>query len=188
MSDPFALLGLPRRPALDPAVIQTAFQTRARDRHPDASEGNAGAFAELNSAQAALTDPASRLRLLAGEAPPPAMPEDVKLGFRVAETMRRVNALPEKDRTATNVLSRALLAQEAAGVRKELNEIIAALEEAKAALDARLQALDDRWPAVTAEELAAMAGEYVFLTRWKEQTREGELALRIVFGKGGGGA
>jgi curved DNA-binding protein CbpA len=187
MSDPFTILGLRRRPWLDGQAIRAAFQERARLSHPDAVEGNADAFAALNSAQSALANPASRLRLLAGETPLPAMPADVQLGFRVAEVMRRVGVLQEKDRAAVNVLARALLAGEAAQLRKDLDEVVAVLEAAKSTLDERLQALDARWPDVAADELAALAGEYVFLTRWKEQTREGELTLRIVFGKGGSG-
>jgi hypothetical protein len=101
--------------------------------------------------------------------------------------MRQVHALHEKERATANVLSRALLASEAILLRHDLDEIIAALEAARAGLDSRLQALDARWPDVTGEELAVLAGEYTFLTRWEEQTREGELTLRIVFGKGGGG-
>lgn len=187
MPDPFELLGFPRRPWLDEATIRTAFQERARHSHPDARGGDADAFAALNSAQSVLARPASRLRLLAGDAPLPAMPGDIQLGFRVAEAMRQVHALHEKERATANVLSRALLASEAILLRHDLDEIIAALEAARAGLDSRLQALDARWPDVTGEELAVLAGEYTFLTRWEEQTREGELTLRIVFGKGGGG-
>lgn len=186
MSDPFMLLGLPRRPWLDERAVRTAFQERARHSHPDAEGGNAEAFAALNAAHAALANPAARLRLLAGEALPAGMPADARLGFQVADVVRKADALCEKERAAGNVLVRALLAKEALPARKALDEILAALEAAKAALDARLRTLDERWPGVPEAKLAALAGEYLFLSRWQDQAREGRLMLQIAFGKSGG--
>ncbi len=185
MSDPFALLGLPRRPWLDEAVIRASFQERARHSHPDARGGDAQAFAALNIAHATVANPAARLRLLAGDAPLPRMPADVPIGFRIAEVMRKIDALRGKEGVAGNVLARALLAGDAASARKELEEIMAALTAASSALDARLRILDERWPDVAVPELAALAGEYIFLHRWQEQAGEGRLALQIAFGKDG---
>lgn len=187
MSDPFVLLGLPRRPWLDEGAIRTAFQERARRDHPDAEGGNAETFTALNAAHATLANPSARLRLLAGEAPFPGMPADVQLGFRVADVMRKVAGLRDAKGAASNVLVRALLAKEALPVRGELGELTVALEASSAALDARLRSLDERWPEVAAEELATLAGEYVFLARWQEQAREARLMLEIAFGRGSDG-
>jgi len=183
MSDPFALLDLPRRPYLESADIRAAFQSRARVLHPDASGGNAEDFAALNQAQATLADPAARLRLLVGEGVPiPTMPADFQLGFRVAEGLRKVGALQSRAATGGNVLARALLAQEAATMRKELEAIAATLEESRTALDARLRDADEAWPNNATTEIAALAGEYLFLSRWQDQMREGRLLLQISFG------
>jgi len=149
MSDPFALLDLPRRPYLESADIRAAFQSRARVLHPDASGGNA---------------------------------EDFQLGFRVAEGLRKVGVLQSRAATGGNVLARALLAQEAATMRKELEAIAATLEESRTALDARLRDADEAWPNNATTEIAALAGEYLFLSRWQDQMREGRLLLQISFG------
>jgi curved DNA-binding protein CbpA len=182
MSDPFALLDLPRRPYLGSAAIRAAFQARARVLHPDASSGNAEEFAALNEAQSTLADPAARLRLLVGEGLPiPAMPADFQLGFRVAEALRKVGALQSRAAAGGNVLARALLAQEAATMRKELAAIAATLEESRSALDTRLRDADEAWPNTATTEIAALAGEYLFLSRWQDQMREGRLLLQISF-------
>jgi molecular chaperone HscB len=78
-SDPFALLGLPRRFSLDAAALRTAYLRRAAAAHPDrSSEAGSDAArrsAELNDAKRVLDDPLLRAEALLGpgasEAPLP---------------------------------------------------------------------------------------------------------------------
>jgi curved DNA-binding protein CbpA len=183
MPDPFETLGLPRRPWLEETVVRRAFQDRARALHPDAAGGDADQFAALNAACATLADPASRLRWLAGGEVLPAMPSDMQTGFRVAELAGRAKALVAKAAGASNPLAKALLAGEAAVLRKDLVAVEEALAGLGGDLELRLLEMDARWPEVLAREIAALAGEYVFLGKWRGQLRDAALELELAFGK-----
>jgi hypothetical protein len=174
--DPFALLGLPRQPWLDPAEVRAAFQRRSRQIHPDAATGDAAAFAELNAAQRLLAVPATRLRWLSGDVVVPAFPPDPELGFRVAALAREIDALLEKYRSAANPLARALHTRDLAAAGRGLDELQAALvvREADAESRARLLLAENR------SAMAALAGEFTYLDRWQSQLRARALEMAIV--------
>lgn len=169
--DAFELLGLPRRPWLDPTEVRTAFQRRARDLHPDAETGDADAFVRLNAAYRDLVQPATRLRHLLGDAAVPELPPDVSLGFAVGALLREADALLEKRGEASSPLSRALLAGKIAAVRRRLEELAGQVNTRVAEAEERLRSLDLAWPNVPAGELAALAGAFLFLERWTTQLR-----------------
>lgn len=179
MDDAFTLLGLSRRPWLDPAAVRTAFQQRARVLHPDSAAGDAEAFAALNSAQRTLTVPAARLRLLLGDAPIPAAPPDIEMGFRLGAFLREADKALADHEAARTPLDRALAAGELARVRRTAAELTAAVATHQTEAERQLRALDAAWPAVAAESLAALAGAFTFLDRWTTQLRERTLALEI---------
>lgn len=62
--DAFAIMGLPRQPALDAIELKETFRQAAARLHPDSPDGNTAAFHDLNEAFAILRDPARRLRHL----------------------------------------------------------------------------------------------------------------------------
>lgn len=179
MDDPFALLGLPRRPWLEEGAVRAAFHQRAREWHPDAPGGDVEKFSALNAAQAALSDPATRLQMLSGHSPSPAMPADPGLGFRVGNAIREADSITGRLSSARNSLDRALLAPEASRSKKSLEnlglEIAEALERAVAAA----RTLDAAWPDVEPEQLARLGAEFRFLRRWRAQLRERALALSL---------
>jgi len=180
MKDAFALLDLPRRPWLAPAVVRSAFQTRARALHPDSAAGDAEAFTALNSAQRALSTPAARLRLLLPGVAIPAAPPDIEMGFRIGAFLREADKVLTDHHAARTPLDRALVAGEIARLRRAAAELTAAVADHTTASEARLRALDASWPAVAVEDLAALAGAFTFLDRWTAQLRERRLALQIV--------
>lgn len=177
MGDSFDLLGLPRRPWLDPDEVRRAYQARAREMHPDRDGGNAERFAELNAARAVLAGHASRIRELLGDGVAiPSMPVDAELGFRVAAVLRKAETACAEP--PAHPLRRAL----AMAARREAGDEIAALdaEIGRAVADAeeRLRATD----VVTTppEVLAGLAGEFVFLERWAAQIRTRRLELELL--------
>jgi curved DNA-binding protein CbpA len=181
--DPFEILGLSSRPWLEETAVRRAFQGRARALHPDSAGGDADRFAVLNAACAALANPASRLRLLAGDEVPPAMPSDMQTGFRVAELAGKTRALVGKAGSVSNPLAKALLAAEATALRKDLAAVEQVLADLDELLESCLREVDARWPEVPAREIAALAGEYVFLGKWRGQVRDATLEFELAFGK-----
>ena len=178
--DAFTLLGLPRRPWLDPAAVRTAFQQRARALHPDSAAGDAEAFAALNAAQRTLTIPAARLRLLVGDAPIPAAPPDIEMGFRIGTFLREADKALADHHAARTPLDRALAAGEIARVRRTAAELTAAVAAHQAETERQLRALDADWPAVAPKDLAVLAGAFTFLDRWTTQLRERRIELQIM--------
>jgi len=179
MDDPFALLGLPRKPWLDEAAIRAAFQKRARELHPDAPDGDAEKFAPLNAANAAISDPAARLQLLSGLDAPHALPADVEFGFRIGSMVRDADAAVAGLAAARNTLERAMASTEVARVRTALEALARELELRLEQSREELRVLDAVWPDVEPRALATLAAEFRFLQRWRAQIRERELALSV---------
>ena len=69
VTDAFALLGLPRLPWLDPAVVRDQFLAASRDQHPDRHHGSSeaerarvqSAYTGLNAAQQCLRESRTRI-------------------------------------------------------------------------------------------------------------------------------
>jgi curved DNA-binding protein CbpA len=179
MSDPFAILALPRRPWLEGGAVRAAFQERARELHPDAPAGDAGKFAALNAAHAAVADPASRLQLLSGADATGGLPPDVEFGFCLGTVLREADAAVAKLPAARNALGRALVSTEMAAARKSLTALNAELKMRFEQADKKLRALDGAWPDVESEALVTLGAEFRYLQRWRDQIRERELALSV---------
>jgi curved DNA-binding protein CbpA len=176
--DAFDLLGLPRRPWLDPAAVRAAFQDRARILHPDAAGGDAEEFARLNAAQAALGHPATRLRLLVGEAlPRGAVATDADLFLRIGAAVQEARGVRARLDEATSPLARALLAAEIAEVRPELAACAELVETALSGAEAELRALDEVWPGGGPEALARLAARFDRLLRWRKELSDRALEL-----------
>jgi len=182
MDDPFALLGLPRRPWLDPAAVRAAFQQRSRAAHPDAAGGDAGVFAALNAAQRELSVPASRLRRLLPGAVIPAAPPDIEMGFRIGAFLREADHALATHAAAKTPLDRALAIGTLAKARRVAADILAAVEAHQAEAHRQLRALDAAWPDIAEADLAALAGAFTFLDRWTAQLRDRRVSLEITGG------
>lgn len=183
MTDHFAVLGFPRRPHLDPTALKQVYLDLASRLHPDSAQGDAAKFAELQEAHRVLGQPALRLRhLLALTHPDTAaseagLPKNSALLFDLGAALQRAkNAVAQRGK-ATTALGRAVATQELAAARQALRTAHAPLAAAESGTLSELAALDERWPTVSAEDLAALAREFTFLTRWKAEVAEWEFKL-----------
>ncbi len=177
--DAFAVLGVERRPWIDPEVLRRAYQERARTWHPDRDGGEAEKFRTLGEAYELVRDVASRLRALAGDGESAGTEvTDADLFMRVGSGLQASRAVLAKREAARGVLERALLAGEVKGGLDELEALRAAVAERIAAAELELRATDGRWPEVRAVELSGLARRFDRLTSWRREVGAAELALR----------
>jgi len=183
VTDHFAVLGFPQRPGLDPAALKQAYLDLAARLHPDSAQGDDTRFSELQEAHRVLTQPALRLRHLLALSFPDVvaseggLPKNSAHLFDLGAALQRAkNALAQRAK-ATTALGRAVAAQELAAASQALRAAHAPLAAAESATLQELAALDKRWPAVSAEELTALAREFTFLNRWKGEVAEYEFQL-----------
>ena len=191
MSDPFSLLGVARRPLLDPEEIGSAYRRLAGQLHPDQASGDALKFRELGEAAAILKDPAPRLRELAGGSAPSGgslPPEASDLFPKVATVLQQADSLLEKQGSATNALAKALLVTPFRKLADDLETILSLLESWKSTLHQELQRVDQEWPehgSPSRSALAALthlADSFTFAGRWELQLRNRKLALEAALG------
>ena len=176
--DPFALLGLPRRPLLTEEEIGSAYRKLAGSLHPDQTEGDTVACRNLGEAVAILRDPARRLRELAGTGSSTNLPPQAAEYFpRVAELLQRTDTLLEKCSMASNALAKALLVSPLKTVTTDLKSLLAVIRTWRSALDQELSLIDQRWPEHDSTTLLLLADSFAYAGRWENQLRERELAL-----------
>ena len=186
-TDFFALLGEPRRPALDPERIKETFHRLSRTEHPDqqaAPSADADAsFALLNQAQATLRDPKARLRhLLELEFPevrlagPSSVPPVLADLFAPTHgLLGEIDALFARKAAAPSALARALLARQEMTFREQAETRLAELETLHAAGLTELADFDAQWdahPPNSAARLHEFYQRFAYLSRWTEQLRE----------------
>jgi len=185
--DPFAILGLPARPWLDAAALQSAFHRLGALHHPDSPGGATAAFAAVNSAWQALRDPAQRLRHLleihghtptAGAAAIPPALADTFMGLAALRTA--LDRFLARHTAASGALAQALLASERTDLTRRLREALAHLEASRAQSHDTLRALDAAWDArdaTTLAHLATLQQSLAFQGKWSDQLREGLFQL-----------
>ena len=188
--DFFALLGLSRRPWLEPEQVKEAFHHLSRTLHPDQQAEVTGEFARLNQAQATLRDPKARLRhLLELEHPqirlagPASVPPELANFFApVHGLLHEVDTLLTRKTTAPSALAKALLARDEFTLRERVEASLAELETLEAATLADLQVFDAQWPSGSrdrADRLHMFYQRFAYLSRWIAQLRERLFQLGI---------
>jgi len=178
LTDPFGLLGLPRRPLLSEETIGTAYRRSAAILHPDQPGGDARRFRMLGEAASILREPARRLRFLSGTAGTGALPpEAADLFPRIAALLRKTDAALARHATASSPLAKAVLADPLRKAAGDLDALLTVIGEWQVALDVRLAALDARWPEHDPAEMSSLADSYTYATRWAFQLRERKLSL-----------
>lgn len=181
MSDPFILLGLPRRPFLNEEQIGSAYRRLAGEFHPDQAGGDAVVFREIGEAAAILRDPARRLRELAGGAfGNPLPPQAADLFSGIASTLHCADELLEKHSAASNALAKALLIAPTKALAGELKATLSLLRRWRASLDQKLEQLDRQWPEANQEMMARLADSYAYEGRWETELRARELAFNAI--------
>lgn len=180
MPDPFALLGLDRRPAVEPDQVDAAFARLAAECHPDGPHPDHERFAALNAAAATLRDVPARLRALIPEgsfaehAGTRQLSIDLTNVFvSCGEAASAAGSFLKKRAASQSAIARALLAGEEIAVLDALQSALAQLSEIDEKLAARLEAVDRAWPdtfdPVVLEELA---DGYRYLLRWRATLNE----------------
>jgi len=181
MTDPFDLLGLPRRPLLSEEEIGTAYRKLAGEIHPDQADGDANRFKELGEAASILDDPARRLRSLAGiDSGSIPSPEATDLFPRIATLLQEADSLISRHAAATNPLAKAVLAVPIKKLAADLEGLLSILHEWHSSLDVRLKKLDDAWQMHDLKEVAALADSFAYARRWERQLKERKLTLDCI--------
>jgi curved DNA-binding protein CbpA len=183
MSDPFDLLGLPRRPLLSEQEVGSAYRQLAAKHHPDQETGNELLFRELGEAAAILRDPARRLRELSNSPSGSQLPpKAAELFPQIASMLQQANNLIKKQSSSSNALAKALLAAPLKHLNTDLNSTLKHLQEWRGSLDQDLITIDSRWPEHDPHEINTLADSYAYAGRWESQLRERKLSLESFSG------
>ena len=192
--DPFALFELPPAPGVDAAALKERFARATSESHPDkfaqspeAERAEAEArYTKLNQAYQTLIDPRARLLALyemtKGEKPRDIQripPGTMDLFKEVGEMCRQLDVFLEMKRVKTGRLERAGLMSEELSLQDALVELRMKLEQFAATVDAELAALDARWRSgdKNLDALETVYRKYSYVSRWRQQLEERELAL-----------
>lgn len=177
--DHFAILGVPRCPWLDEALVRDQFQRRAAILHPDGAASESAEFIALNSAWQCLRSPTARLRHYLElehpevlQSPPGTAPVSGDLFMQVAEAQQQAGVVSARFADAKIPLARALLEPQRVTTRALVDAVAARVAAQIAALHQRVQA-----PDATSADLAECLGHLAFLEKWSAQLRERAFAL-----------
>jgi curved DNA-binding protein CbpA len=181
MTDPFDLLGLPRRPLLSEEEIGTAYRKLAGKLHPDQEGGNELLFREMGEAAAILRNPALRLRELSSSPSGSQLPTKADELFpKIASMLKQADNLIEKKNAVSNALVKALLAAPLKNFRHDLESTLHQLQEWRTSLDRELTEIDLRWPEHDPDAISLLADSYAYAGRWESQLRERMLSLDCI--------
>jgi curved DNA-binding protein CbpA len=194
--DPFAVLGVPVLPWLDPDLVQARFDELSRRAHPDAAEAANGRspadFARLREAYETLRDPVRRVRALLahyGEAPAARtgvvdehlVERFMELGAFLAET----DALVERRNATSSSLARALLAPGLNEAQRKVAVFLDGIEEELAAQDDVLEQVtahmpeegDARPAPPLFSTLRTVLQTTAFLRKWQAELKQRQFSL-----------
>jgi len=180
--DPFALLGLPRRPMIDQDLLKKNLRSLVLQCHPDHRTGDTKMFEEIQEASNLLRSTPARLRNLAGEirittSIPMAAQE---LFESTNKALENAANLTSKYHDSTLALLKALLLKELLLARRKLINVQESLHYWHRSLEEELNAIDLRWPNVRSEELMLLAQSFLFAQRWDDQLREAVLQINLI--------
>jgi curved DNA-binding protein CbpA len=204
LNDYFALLNEPRRPWLDPELVQARFLALSAPHHPDhvhtgTPEQKSAAndrFAALNAAWLCLRDPKQRLRHLlelergekieALEALPDSASADVY--FQIGRACREADRFLNESAQAASPLMRAERFQRRLDWTERLKAFQQTLTVRREALESALKNLNSQWEAAPVgaterrqvlplDQLEQIYRDLSYLLRWTGQI--GERLLRL---------
>lgn len=199
MTDPFATLAEPRRPAPDLEELKSRFLRLSAEAHPDRFHGAAETerreaerhYADLNAAYQALREPRSRLLHLL-ELESGARPRDVQrippgtmeLFVEVGQTCRDVDAYLARRGAVTSPMLKVQLFQQGLEWGAKLKALQERVHARAASLEEELAGMNAVWaaaPSVGSPEragrlpLARLEEVYrvlSYVARWTEQIQE----------------
>ena len=206
MTDCFALLDEPRRPAIDLETLKAKFLARSGELHPDRSHNKGEAeqksandrYATLNSAYNTLRDPKERLghllELELGRKPSgiESVPAEWMDGFmEVGQLCRAVDAFLVDQAKVTSPLIKVQRFQQAMEWTDKLNTVVGSLASRLDATIAELKSLNAAWEsapviggssradALPLTQLENIFRTVSFVSRWIAQLRERAVRLAI---------
>ncbi len=206
MTDCFALLELPRRPAIDLEALKATFLARSAECHPDRAHNASDAerelltarFAALNAAHQTLREPRDRLahllELELGKKPAgiESVPPDLMDWFMaVGKLCRAVDVFLADQVKVTSPLLKVQRFQEAMAWTDSLNHLIGLLAPTLDRTVADLEKWNEAWASApkvgnverrSALPLTELEGSFrtiSFLSRWLSQLRERGVRLAV---------
>jgi DnaJ-domain-containing protein 1 len=204
MVDYFALLDEPRRPWLDPEVLQAKFQALAAPVHPDrvhlSSEPEKQAanrfYAELNAAYQCLRDPKDRLHHLLElerddklEVLQSISPDTMDLSMQISQFCRETDGFLAEKAKVTAPLLKVQLFERGILLMDRLNLMLGQLDVRREAMIVQLRNLNMAWetaPPVGAStrlhvlpcsRLEHIYRDFSYLKRWTQQLQERRFGL-----------
>ena len=192
--NPFALFELPPAPALDAAALKERFARETGASHPDKFAAAPDAeriaaqerYADLNRAYQTLIDPRQRLlclyELTKGEKPRDVQripPGTMDLFIEVGQACQQLDDFLSRKRNSTGALERAGLMGEELTLQDTLDAMRLKLDQLAESLEIELARLDTRWRGGDHDlsALETVYRKYSYLSRWKQQLEEREIAL-----------
>jgi DnaJ-domain-containing protein 1 len=206
MTDCFALLDEPRRPAIDLEALKATFLARSAETHPDRSHGAGDAerqlatdrYSALNSAYNTLRNPKERLghllELERGCKPAgiESVPAEWMDGFmEVGQLCRAVDAFLADQAKVTSPLIKVQRFQQAMEWTDQLNALAGTLNAKLEAAMGGLQLLNQAWSSappvgdsaraasLPLDQLERAFRTVSFVSRWIAQLRERVVRLAI---------
>ncbi len=181
MTDYFACLDLSPQVLPDIATVKESYFRRAAALHPDASQGDAKKFTELQEAYRVIGDHGLRLRhILALSFPDFQAPVGItghsEIFMQVGQAIQNAKAFAQRQAAAISPLARALLAHEQQAALGGIKDALTSLSACQHDFLQRLAALSAA-SAVEPVELAAMASDWAFFSRWHSELAEWEFRL-----------
>jgi curved DNA-binding protein CbpA len=199
MTDAFALLGLERRPWLDPDDIKRRFHELSAPWHPDRHHGaSEPAMAEalqryssLNAAHQLLAEPRERLLHLI-ELESGAKPKDIQrippgtmdLFVEVGHACRECDAFLQRRGTGASPMLRLKSMQEGLEWTEKLEDVASRVRAMESALNSELRDLGRAWadappqgnpariPSLPIDRLEQIYRTLSYVSRWLAQVRE----------------
>lgn len=199
MTDAFALLGLSRRPWLEPDDVQRTFHERSAAWHPDRHHGAPEAqrteagrvYAELNAAHQLLREPRDRLLHLI-ELESGGRPRDIQrippgtmdLFVEVGQACRDCDAFLQGRDPAASPMLKLKSMKEAMEWADRLADVLARVTAKESALHDELRGMNLAWEAAPApgdagravalpmERLEQCYRALSYVSRWLGQVRE----------------
>ena len=194
MKDPFALLGVPRRPWIDPNLLKQKFLSLSADSHPDrlhhANEAQKrtaqNQFTDLNAAYQSLLDHRERLLCLSelefGKRTPEVQnipAELMSLFLEVGKLCRDADAFLRQKAEQTSPLLKVQLFERAQHCIEGLRALQQEVTRSSGALLAEVKQLDSGWEELVAAEkqprlqrLHEIAGLINYFKKWNAQIQE----------------
>ena len=196
MADYFKLLGVERRPWLDPEILKNQFLKLSAEVHPDRVHGDSSeakeqaqnTYTELNTAYQTLRTPKDRLAHLlemeAGRKPAAiqnAPGELMELFLEIGSRCREADQFIQQRTAVTSPLLRVGLFQKGEQIAEKLKALQERVRQRSAVAEKELIELDASWQRGTRDfdKVETSYRTFSYLVRWTGQLQERLVQLAL---------